>query len=204
MADRTRFIRRYLVPHPAPSTHPLPKKIFFWILVLFGEFETLGWLLIANGYNQPHHAHNHVSAVFAVLSMIALAWFGWFTHRIPLVADSLSGAQVHLRARHLSREILRDNPELATELAIGRPDVASSYDDGGLLDVNNVAEGELSKLAPIGPELAKSIVATRSRVNGFESLADFERLMKIVPQRFDSISDRLIFRNYEGSDQIEI
>ena len=43
-----------------------------------------------------------------------------------------------MRLRREARRLQQDNPVLAQELKIGRPDLPRGYDDGGLVDVNHV------------------------------------------------------------------
>ena len=64
-----------------------------------------------------------------------------------------------LRRRDYARTLLTDNPQLAKELNIGRPDLHSEFDDGGLIDVNHVSES----FSPCSPE------STRSRVHNHRS-----------------------------------
>jgi hypothetical protein len=40
------------------------------------------------------------------------------------------------KLRDRARQIVSQNPELARELMIGRPDLPRTYDDGGLIDAN--------------------------------------------------------------------
>ena len=48
------------------------------------------------------------------------------------------GAPGRVRQVAWARRLQQDNPVLAQELKIGRPDLPRGYDDGGLVDVNHV------------------------------------------------------------------
>jgi hypothetical protein len=43
-----------------------------------------------------------------------------------------------MHRRRQARELAKRNPVLARDLNIGRPDVPHDYNDGGLVDVNQV------------------------------------------------------------------
>lgn len=102
-------------------------------------------------------------------------------------------ARDRLRRRARSRKLLTDNPELAAELKIGRPDQDTNFDDGGLIDVNHVPEQYLTELPCIDGKLARRIVETRTSINGFESLDDMEVLLGLPPRSLDPARDRAIF-----------
>jgi len=56
----------------------------------------------------------------------------------------LAAAQERLARRAQARALLASDPALAGELVIGRPDRHRQYDDGGLVDVNNVPTAVLA------------------------------------------------------------
>ena len=104
--------------------------------------------------------------------------------------DKARGA---LRRRDYSRKLLTENPQLARELNIGRPDLPSDFDDGGLIDVNHVSEGYLTILPGIDTALASKIVEVREAIGGFDSLDDMGILLELPPQRLDWARERAIF-----------
>lgn len=102
-------------------------------------------------------------------------------------------ARAKLRRREYSRKLLADNARLAGELKIGRPDLDTSFDDGGLVDVNHVSEKCLTLLPGIDADLAHKIIQTRDSIGGFDSLNDMEVLLDLPPQSLDPARDRAIF-----------
>jgi DNA uptake protein ComE-like DNA-binding protein len=98
-----------------------------------------------------------------------------------------------LRRRVHSRKLLTDNPQLAKELNIGRPDLHSDFDDGGLVDVNHVPEEYLTTLPGIDAVLASNIIEVRDSIGGFDSLDDMEVLLGLPPGRLDWARERTIF-----------
>ncbi len=107
--------------------------------------------------------------------------------------DAILAAKERLRRRDESRRIVATDPRLAKELRIGRPDQPSSYDDGGLVDVNHVPAHYLSGLGLIGPDLALRIVEARDLVGGFDNRSDLEAVLGLDPRSLDDASDLLIF-----------
>jgi len=86
-----------------------------------------------------------------------------------------------------------DHPQLAKELKIGRPDLHSDFDDGGLIDVNHVPEEYLTTLPGIDAVLAANIIEVRDSIGGFDSLDDMEVLLGLPPGRLDWARERTIF-----------
>jgi DNA uptake protein ComE-like DNA-binding protein len=102
-------------------------------------------------------------------------------------------ARGRLRQRSKARRLLIDNPPLAQELKIGRPDLNTNFDDGGLIDVNHVPVSYLTSLPGFDNELAHTVVEMRESVGGFDSLDDMGVLLNLAPQRLESARERAIF-----------
>lgn len=111
-----------------------------------------------------------------------------------LVDPAVAAAQWRLRRREEARRIVADNPALAAELRIGRPDLPRQYDDGGLVDVNHVPAAVLATELELPMETAAAIVRQRDRIGGFRSP---EELMVfadgLTPERLHIIEERLAF-----------
>lgn len=112
----------------------------------------------------------------------------------PPVDPVLAEAQVRAERRAQARALLASNPGLAAELLIGRPDLARRYDDGGLVDVNNVPVATLAAELALPPELADQIVAARDRIGGFSSPDELVVYCEgMTTARLNTIRERLIF-----------
>lgn len=107
--------------------------------------------------------------------------------------DSVIVAKERIRRRDESRRIAAKDPRLARELRIGRPDQPSSYDDGGLVDVNHAPIECLTAVGVIDDDLARRIVEARDVVGGFDSRADLESVIGLDPCSLDEVADLLIF-----------
>ena len=99
-----------------------------------------------------------------------------------LTNDPVLAAAVHAQERRdLARQILAQDPQLASDLAIGRPDLKRGYDDGGLVDANSAPAAVLASLPGLTPQLADRIVAAREASSGFTSLEEMTILADLPP-----------------------
>ncbi len=82
---------------------------------------------------------------------------------------------------------------LARELRIGRPDLPREYDDGGLVDLNNVSpEVLVSSLGLTAPEVT-GVMAARQQLGGFSSAEELSAYAELPPDRVDDIRDLIWF-----------
>lgn len=97
-------------------------------------------------------------------------------------------------ARRKARALMESDPELARQLAIGRPDLAGrEYPDGGLVDVNAVDEETLVSHGRFPRDWARKIVTRRVEVGGFDSVEDLALMTDSQPQVMDPIREYLVF-----------
>lgn len=96
--------------------------------------------------------------------------------------------------RRRAREIVAADPALATELGIGRPDLAPDYDDGGLVDINAVAAAVLAQLPGFDGAMADRVVSARERFDGLSSPADLVVHADVPNEVAEGLADRLLFR----------
>jgi hypothetical protein len=71
--------------------------------------------------------------------------------------------------RDQARALAAEDPALARELRIGRPDAPRTYDDGGLVDVNHAPREIIAGLPGMTPELADRVLRRRAETGGFVS-----------------------------------
>ena len=105
----------------------------------------------------------------------------------------VAAARERLRRRAEARKIATGNPKLAHELGIGRPDLVSTFDDGGLVDVNHSPLDVIAGLPGIDVKTAERIVMTRSELGGFTSVDELSVTLDLPPAQLDGIADRLLF-----------
>ncbi|GLZ80978.1 hypothetical protein Afil01_57850 [Actinorhabdospora filicis] len=106
--------------------------------------------------------------------------------RVP-TDDVEARALARRERRQRAREIATEDPALADELGIGRPDLRTGYDDGGLIDVNAVPAGVLAEMRGVDEATAERIVEIRALSGPFTSTEDL-----IVRADLDPASQRIV------------
>ncbi|MEU4556994.1 hypothetical protein AB0F72_01290 [Actinoplanes sp. NPDC023936] len=168
--------------------------------------------------NADPNASPSTASTLLSLGYLVVVWFGGTGHTavlqhlagkldgppatgpavVPHTPDSAVAAAARRAARRQeARNLLISNPTMAWELRIGRPDIAGrQYDDGGLVDVNNVPANWLAFALQIPQELADEIVAARSaRAGGFSSAEELIVYCDhVTPEMLTMIKDLLVFR----------
>jgi hypothetical protein len=96
------------------------------------------------------------------------------------------------RRREESRALLADDPALARELGIGRPDLRTGYDDGGLVDLNRASAEAIADLPGLTSEHAEALVTERSSAP-FVSLPDALIRAQLPAHLEDDISGYVVF-----------
>ena len=94
------------------------------------------------------------------------------------------------RKRDEARKLAASDPMMARELGIGRPALNSGYDDGGLLDLNAATADELSTICGLPPDVAESVVTSRSSLGAFLQVEDAIVFGQIGEQHAPLVRDR--------------
>lgn len=110
----------------------------------------------------------------------------------PNIADVLDRRERRVKAR----QIAAADPAMALELRIGRPELARSYDDGGVIDLNNAGADSIAAVLGWSRGKAKEFVAERDRREGYESLAEVIAMSSIPPRALDRASDQIVLLPY--------
>jgi DNA uptake protein ComE-like DNA-binding protein len=85
--------------------------------------------------------------------------------------DPLEAARNAVEARKEAQRLAREEPAVALELGVGRPDIPTAR-SMGVVDVNHASAGALAKLPGIDDQTARAIVTAREEIDGFNSLED--------------------------------
>jgi DNA uptake protein ComE-like DNA-binding protein len=101
-------------------------------------------------------------------------------------------AELRLQERREAQKLAVENPALARELGVGRPDRPGAQ-PAGLVDVNNAPAEVIATLPGVDPPLARHIVDTREQVNGFSSLADFGGVVDLDGNAVERLRDHVVF-----------
>ncbi len=152
----------------------------------------LGWVLSAG------HGHSSTAGI-----LILIGWIGSIATSFmirssydqavgsPLLAATEAG-QARLRDRRQAIELARENPALAREIGVGRPDRPGAQ-DAGLVDVNNAPVTALLKLPGIDGDVATQIIETRERVDGFSSLEDLGATLDLDGDLVERLRGLVVF-----------
>jgi hypothetical protein len=92
--------------------------------------------------------------------------------------------------REAARALMRQDPAVARDLGIGRPDLARGYDDGGLVDLNSAPAAVIAAVCRIDQGIADTIVARRARVGSFYSVDDVVVDVPMPPDAVAEIQER--------------
>jgi hypothetical protein len=114
------------------------------------------------------------------------------THLIHPGDSRLDGARERLAEREKALKLARENPQLALEAGVGRPDLPGAY-DGGLIDLNHAPAEIIAYLPTFDAELAGRIVTARERVDGFASLEDLGTVLDLPGDQVEHLRDRVVF-----------
>lgn len=106
-------------------------------------------------------------------------------------AETALAAALDARDRRAAaRQIVANDPLLARDLRIGRPDLHHSYDDGGLIDLNGAPAPEIAHACGLSEPVAEAIVAERSTCGGFLAVDDVFSMTDVPVGTWDVIRDR--------------
>ncbi|WP_067489047.1 ComEA family DNA-binding protein [Actinomadura hibisca] len=95
--------------------------------------------------------------------------------------------------REEARQLVAEDPALAHELRIGRPDLPGAFDDGGLIDVNHAPPQVLSTLPGMTPDLVERIGRRRREHGGFISAEELAVDVDLPPDRLPKIAEYAVF-----------
>ncbi|MBE1495762.1 hypothetical protein H4696_002862 [Amycolatopsis lexingtonensis] len=107
----------------------------------------------------------------------------------PRPEPAITQALAARTRRNAARELAAADPLLARELRIGRPDLPHSYDDGGLVDLNNAPAAIIAQVCEIPLPAAEDIVRAR-RDGGFSGVDELLVMVTVPVSAWDRIRDR--------------
>lgn len=118
----------------------------------------------------------------------------WPSLRGGAAADPAVAAVLAARDRRAeARTLAADDPQLARELLIGRPDLPGRrYDDGGLVDLNNAPARAIAGVCGIDLAVAEHIVRVRMAGVPFTAVDDVFSVADVPFPLWDRIRDRAV------------
>jgi hypothetical protein len=103
----------------------------------------------------------------------------------------LARAREHLAEREKATKLARENPQLALEAGVGRPDLAGSF-HGGLIDVNHSPAEVIATLPAFDSESAQRLVAVREEIDGFSSLEDLGSVLQLTGDQVERLRPHVV------------
>lgn len=104
----------------------------------------------------------------------------------------LDHARERLAEREKALKLAREDPGLALEAGVGRPDLPGAY-DGGLIDLNHAPAEVIAGLPTLDHELAARVVEVRERIDGFASLEDFGTVLDLSGEEVERLRNHVVF-----------
>jgi DNA uptake protein ComE-like DNA-binding protein len=108
----------------------------------------------------------------------------------PLL-EAAEKARERLSERRRALALAHENPALAREMGIGRPDKRGAA-DAGLVDVNNASVAALEKLPGIDDQLATRIAEARAQIGGFSSLEDLGAALDLDGDLVEDLREKVV------------
>jgi DNA uptake protein ComE-like DNA-binding protein len=115
------------------------------------------------------------------------------TPRDRLNQHAVEVAKYRRMLRDEARRLLAEDPALAHELRIGRPDLPRAYDDGGLIDVNHAPAPTLGLLPGMTDELVQKVVRVREETGTFVSVEELAVDADLPPDLIHRMAEYTIF-----------
>jgi hypothetical protein len=103
----------------------------------------------------------------------------------------LARAREHLAEREKARQLARENPQLALEAGVGRPDLPGSY-HGALIDVNHAPLEVIATLPNFDAASAERLVAVREQIDGFSSLEDLGSVLELTGDQVERLRAHVV------------
>jgi DNA uptake protein ComE-like DNA-binding protein len=175
-------------------------RVRSWILLgaLWTAIAVAGWIASATSSAHGQHRYSPLAGFLLILAWAGAAATSFVIRseyerrmRSPLL-DASERAEARLRDRRQAKQLARDNPVLAREMGVGRPDIAGAA-DVGLVDINNAPASALTKLPGVDDALAKRIVEARAQVGGFSTVEDLGIALDLAGDLVEDLRDVAIF-----------
>jgi hypothetical protein len=155
--------------------------------------------LVVAGFSLAGHKGTDTLAglllILGWVGSIATSFIIWGSYdrlmESPLTAATEAGQQ-RLQERQRALQIARENPALAQEMGIGRPDRAGAA-DAGLVDVNNAPVTALLNLPRVDGDAATQIIEGREKVGGFSSLEDMGVALDLDGALIEGLRGQVVF-----------
>lgn len=181
------------------------RRAWAWFATFLG-LSVVSFLLVGVGDEESVTAS--VGACVALVNFVGAAAYSVMTwqkhhpqlHQAPPPqwvrndpnASAVAGVHLARQRRAEALQIARTDPHMARDLRIGRPDLPRTFDDGGLVDINNAPRSALITWLGLSEAHADQIVATRARIGRFERPDDLMHMVNFHPDLYEMVRDRIV------------
>lgn len=172
----------------------LRRRLWIALGVVLSLVTIAGWTIAVNSEENE----GDLGGMFIILGWVG-ALVGTLLIRRPYLREVSStfardreAAEARLKERHDALELAENDPALALELGIGRPDLPGAR-HAGLVDVNHAPAAALQRLPGVDEALALRIVALREEVSGFSSVTDFGAVLDLDGHAVERLRGRAVF-----------
>jgi DNA uptake protein ComE-like DNA-binding protein len=159
----------------AAAAQRVSKRSWYAAAALWG---VLSWGGIAVAIVSPDDSAGSTIGGF----MILLAWFGGGVHAFLARSEykrrlrspakrAIEEARDAVAAREEAQRLAAEEPMVALQMGVGRPDVMGAR-HLGVVDVNRASTEAIEALPGVSKKLAREIVRARGEIDGFDSLED--------------------------------
>jgi DNA uptake protein ComE-like DNA-binding protein len=127
-------------------------------------------------------------------TMHGLGIRGRYEARVAKISDmTLEAAERRLSAQRHARRLVRDQPEQARQLGVGRPDLLGSF-NAGLVDLNSAPAFVIEAVSGVDAQTAAHIVHMREQLKGqFSSLEDMDLVLDLPGDTLAKLRDVAVF-----------
>lgn len=107
-------------------------------------------------------------------------------------ASKLQAASDRLEARRRARDLAAEDPSLALELGVGRPDRPGA-EHAGLVDVNNAPVEAIEQLPGVDRTLADEIDHARRQIGGWSTVEELGLTLNLPGDLVERLRDDVVF-----------
>lgn len=137
-------------------------------------------------------------------AFLLTAWVGGLVHAlavreryVQLVRggagpDPVGSARRRLADRQRAAVMVREQPELARELGVGRPDLPGAQ-DMGVVDINHASAEAIAAMPGLDAPTAHRLAELRDEVGGFSSAEEAGALLELPPVTVERLDRRAVF-----------
>ena len=179
------------------------RRRMFVVTGVFAAVEVLAFVLVGISPKDEEDVPTDVTGNLGGALLLSL-WLGGIATMIWLLVrtaqrnarDTLPGVAAELERRRLRqeyRELAAQDPALAVRIGVGRPDLARDFDDGGLLDLNNVGRDHLLRGLPMAAEEAQRVAEARDLLGRFVSVEEVGSYALLPDPTTERLRDIAIF-----------